>query len=70
MIGDRHETARMQSDFYRNNYYRVLRLLLFSTGVMLSLILAIIYFVLVVPPTPYYAMTTTGQIITLHPENK
>jgi hypothetical protein len=70
MIGERHETARMQSDFYRDNYYRVLRLLLFSTGIMLLLILAIIYFVLIVPPTPYYAMTTTGQIITLHPENK
>jgi hypothetical protein len=67
MIGGRDRIVRFQSDFYRNNYYKMLRSLLFTSFVMLALICAIIYFVLLNPPRQYYATTTNGQIIPLKP---
>jgi intracellular multiplication protein IcmL len=66
MLGRRHEVARMQSDFYRINYHRILRALIVSIIIMVLLICAIIYKVLFVPSERYYATTTQGQIIPLH----
>lgn len=68
MLGQRYEIARMQSDFYRNWYHKILRALVVSTMIMLGLILAIIYFVLFKPSQQYYATTTEGQIIRLTPK--
>jgi hypothetical protein len=65
MIGQRHEQARLQSDFYRDCYHKMLRLLLIEVGVMLLLILAIIYIILFEVKPLYYATTTSGQIIQL-----
>jgi len=67
MIGDRHEMPRYQSDFYRENYNKIVRWLFVSVLIMLFLILAIIYFELFVPSTRYFASTTTGQLIELTP---
>ncbi len=67
MIGDRHEVPRYQSDFYRTNYNKIVRWLFVSSLIMLFLILVIIYFELFVPSVKYYASTTTGQLIELHP---
>jgi hypothetical protein len=67
MIGDRHEIPRFQSDFYRDNYRKMVRWIFTSVLIMLFLILAIIYFELFVPSTKYYASTVTGQLIELTP---
>jgi len=67
MIGDRHEMPRYQSDFYRENYKKIVRWLFVSILMMLFLILVIIYFEFFVPTTKYYASTTTGQLIELTP---
>jgi hypothetical protein len=67
MLGTRDEIARMQSDFYRDWYHKILRVLVGSSIVMLGLILTIIYFVLFKPTQGYYASTTEGQIIQIIP---
>jgi intracellular multiplication protein IcmL len=69
MIGRRHELARLQSDFYRDNYRKMLIALILSILVMLLLISAIIYIVLKQPDTKYYASTTNGQIIQMIPRS-
>ncbi|EKD54280.1 MAG: hypothetical protein ACD_60C00100G0017 [uncultured bacterium] len=67
MITNRQESARLQSDFYREKYHKTLRALLISIGIMLVLISVIIYFVLFKAPPTYYATTTEGQIIAMPP---
>jgi intracellular multiplication protein IcmL len=67
MIGNRHEIARFQSDFYRDSYHKMLIALLLSIVVMLGLIAAIIYVVFTQPKPQYYATTTSGQIIPMTP---
>lgn len=69
MIGHRYEIARFQSDFYRNNYRKILAALIFSIVVMLGLIAAIIYIVLKQPQSHYYATTTSGQIIPMEQQS-
>lgn len=63
MLGRRHEIARLQSDFYRYQFRRLLRWLLAACGVILLLILVIIYFILFQKPQKYYANTTEGKIL-------
>jgi hypothetical protein len=65
MLGQKHQIARMQSDFYRDWYHKILRGVIFSTVIILGLMIAIIYYVLFQPPQTYYATTTEGQIIPL-----
>lgn len=65
MIAQRKKIPRFQSDFYRDNYYKMLRALFVSIGMIILLILAIIYIVLFPTPPKYYASTTTGQTINL-----
>jgi hypothetical protein len=67
MYGDRREVARLQSDFYREGYYKMLRLLIVSVVLLLGLVGAIIYCVFTQPPAAYFASTTTGQIIPMTP---
>ena len=65
MIGMRHELARLQSDFYRDCYHKMLRLLIFEVVIMLILISVIIYVIFFESTPPYYATSTSGQIIHL-----
>ncbi len=67
MIGRKHELARMQSDFYRDCYYKMLRSILVSAFVVLLLILAILYYILFTVPPVYYGTATSGQIIPMVP---
>lgn len=64
---DKYEVARMQSDFYRDQYHKILLGLIISGGIMLLLIALIIYFMLFTNPPQYYASTTTGRIIPMTP---
>jgi hypothetical protein len=63
MLGQKHEIARLQSDFYRNQFRKILRWLMMSIFVMYALIAAIFYFILVAPPQSYYGNTTDGKIL-------
>ena len=63
MIGPRHELARLQSDFYRDQYRKILRWLFVLVVIMFLLIFAIIYCVLVKPSRSYYGNTTEGKIL-------
>ena len=63
MIGARHEIARLQSDFYRDQFRKILRWLILSLMVMFTLIVTMVYFILVKPSLSYYGSTTEGKIL-------
>ncbi len=63
MIGARHEIARLQSDFYRDQFRKILHWLVMSLIIIFLLIGAIIYKILDRPPQGYYANTTNGKIL-------
>lgn len=63
MIGPRHEIARLQSVFYRDMFYKMLRWLVGSLIVIYLLIAAIIYTILFQPTISFYANTVSGRIM-------
>lgn len=63
MLGRRNEIARLQSDFYRDQFRRMVRWLMASVAIMFFLILTIIYFILFQPARDYYANTSEGRIL-------
>lgn len=65
MLGARHEIARLQSDFYRDQFRKMLRWLVISLVITFLLIGAIIYKILNRPPQSYYANTTDGKILAM-----
>lgn len=65
MLGRRYEVARLQSDFYRDSYHKILRALFVAVIIMLLLIGGIVYLILFQPAQHYYATTTEGKIIPL-----
>jgi hypothetical protein len=67
MTVDRQQIARLQSDFYRDSYHKLLRFVIVEIFIMLLLITAIVYFVFFQPAPHYFATTTTGLVIPLVP---
>jgi hypothetical protein len=63
MIGRRSEIARLQSDFYRDQFRKVVRWLMVVVVMMFALIFMIIYFILFQPTQDYYANTIEGRIL-------
>jgi hypothetical protein len=63
MIGARHEIARLQSDFYRNQLRRVLGWLMYSVLIMYILIAVICYLILIQPRQSHYGNTVDGKIL-------
>lgn len=63
MLGRRHENARLQSDFYRDQFRRMVRWLLLSVLIMFILLAAVFYLILFKSTTNYYANTTSGIIL-------
>jgi hypothetical protein len=63
MLGQRHEIARLQSDFYRDQYYKMLRWLTASIFLIFLLIAANFYLILFKPAQEFYANTTDGKIL-------
>jgi hypothetical protein len=51
-----------QSNFYRNHYHRMLRIILLCVFVILLLVLLNIYFVFFPQHREYYVSTTGGQL--------
>ena len=67
MIGDKEQIARLQSDFYRDSYYKVIKWFYIEAVIMILLILAILYHIIIHPEQRFYATTTNGQLIHLKP---
>ena len=65
MIGKRYEQPKFYSNFYRDQYYKMLRRLMILSVLILCLTLALIYYLLYPEAPHYYASTTTGQIISM-----
>jgi len=65
MIAPRHEIARLQSDFYRDQFHKLLRWLIISILIIFLLICGIAYLILFKSPVPYYANTIDGRILTM-----
>lgn len=65
MLGSKHQLAGMNSDFYRDQFRRILRWLMVAISVIFIQIVVIIYFVFYLPPQLYYANTTEGKILSM-----
>jgi uncharacterized membrane protein (DUF106 family) len=65
MLGARHEIARLQSDFYRDQFRKILRWIMYAMVIIFLLIAAIIYFILFQPKQSYFANTVDGKILTM-----
>lgn len=69
MLAQRYQIARLQSDFYRDQFRKVLRWLMVSVFIMFILIATIIYLILFQPPQRYYANTSEGKILAMPKSN-
>jgi hypothetical protein len=65
MFGRHQNSARIQSDFYRDQFRRMIRWLIFMLAIMFILLLAIIYTLITQPTNRYYANTLEGQILSM-----
>lgn len=65
MLGQRREIPRLQSDFYRDQYHKILRWLIACVVVIFILIGAIVYMLMIQPQQSYYASTTEGKILAM-----
>ncbi len=63
MQGPRHEKAIMQSEFYRLQYHKVLRWLVYSMFIIFLLVAGIYYLLFVQPSQSYYGNTPEGRVI-------
>lgn len=70
MSDDSLELVRLRNNFYRDNYRRVMTLLLVMMLVLLCLIGTLIYVVLHRPEPKYYATTQSGHVLQLVPLNE
>ena len=65
MLGRPHEIARLQSDFYRDQFRKMLRGLMICLIIIYILLAAIIYALFTQPSNRYYANTLDGQILAM-----
>jgi len=65
MIGRRSDIAWLQSDFFRDQFHKMVRWLIYAALIMLALIAVIIYLILFQPKQDYYANTTEGRILNM-----
>lgn len=61
------ELVRIRNEFYRDNYRRVLAILLFALMIIFLLVGALIYVVTHPPAPKYFATNTSGRIVPLVP---
>jgi hypothetical protein len=67
MLSSRSDNARLQSDFYRDQYRKMLRWLMGSVVIIIIMVLMIIYQILFRAPQQYYANTIEGRILPMPP---
>jgi hypothetical protein len=67
MISDRKDIPRLQSDFFRDQFHKMLRWLIVSVFIIFILIALILFFLLAQPRQYYYANTSEGRILDMPP---
>ena len=67
MADDSLELIRLRNNFYRDNYRRVMKLLLLMSVVTILLITAIFYLIAHRPTPKYFATTQSGRVLQLVP---
>lgn len=65
MLGRRYEIARLQSNFYRDQFRRLVWWLMAELFIMLLFVVLILYYVFFPATQSYYANTTTGRVLPL-----
>jgi uncharacterized membrane protein (DUF106 family) len=66
MLGSRNEIARLQGDFYRDQFRKILRWLVVTVIIIFLFIAAIFYDIfLFQPEVHYYANTIDGRILNM-----
>ena len=65
MIGQRNEIASLQSDFYRDQFRKILHWIVISIGIIFFLMAAICYAIFFEPTVYYYANTVDGKILNM-----
>lgn len=66
MLGSRSEIARLQGDFYRDQFRKILRWLVVTVVIIFLFIAAIFYDIfLSQPEAHYYANTIDGKILNM-----
>ena len=63
MLGQRYQIAHLQSNFYRNQFRRIIKWLFAELLIMILLALLILYHVFFPPRQAYYANTTDGRVL-------
>lgn len=66
-MADKNHIIATQSQFYRNNYRKLLNLAFILTGLIFALIAYIVYEDLNKPTRDYFATTSNGQVIKILP---
>ncbi len=59
------ESERIRNHFYRDNYRRLIKILLLCLFVIVMLVGVIFYLVMTIPSETYYASTEDGRVIPL-----
>jgi hypothetical protein len=64
MLGPRHEIARLQSDFYRDQFRKILHWLVVTVMIIFLQSTSIVYLLFFYQPqAKYYANTISGKIL-------
>jgi len=67
MLSSRQNSARLQSDFYRDQFRKMLRWLIGVIILIFVLILTIAYLILFQPAQTFYANTVEGKVLPMPP---
>jgi uncharacterized membrane protein len=65
MNPDQYDNPRFQSDFYRDNFHKLLTLVVLEVFIVVGLLVAIIWVIFAQPVSQFYATTTSGNILPL-----
>lgn len=65
MQGSRQQIARLQSDFYRIQFHKLLNWLFATIFIIFVLIATILYFIFFEPSRQYYGNTVDGKILNM-----
>lgn len=63
MQGRGNQIARLQSDFYRDQFRKLLNWLFVAVFIIFALIISILYLIYFEPNRQYYGNTTDGKIM-------
>jgi len=64
------ELVRLRNNFYRDNYRRIMGVLVVFAGISIALILCVVYLLTHRPTPEYFAATESGRILKLVPLNR